>query len=576
MNSRATVTVFLITMLAMISLEGSEDVTWKMYTKSRGNLYLDHKSNIGSPEDTFGMLYTENFYEVGYKNYTLGLRKTFILFGKKDYDDSMLDHDYQYSNEIFNHSWENWLDRIYLRGEWKPVQVTLGDFYESMNRGLAFSFRNDPVYGDNSIRGASVNSQYKGFSLKTFGGRANPQPRDGATFQRMRDTDDWVAGFEGSYRWRRVELGIQYGYGNYGKYDLERHTEDSSFSRSVSSEKEFHFTGMHLALRNPFPRFRSYTGFVFVPYAFENTIESVRFRDEYRDPEIEKSNLNNSFALYSTALYHFDVGEKRNRITFKIDGKVYNKYFLNYTRMENPDYQRRYFNPPTLLPRELQIDNEFDTWAVGGRVAFNDMTLTKGRYHIEFVKGDSLNNKDALPPSAGSIISSYTEENFWYLAGGGERTWSNFSLSAGAGYHSAKGNFIEDIGKRDTRDWFMTNLHVGGHVNRFSAKLTNDYYLKNMWMAGEHEHDNAHELRTAFDISWNKKVFATVKNTLWKNNRNDGSRTWYPGGAVGFNYHDLTFIVFGGFEKGGFTCDGGMCRYLPDFKGIKVELDITL
>ncbi len=577
MNKNSIVAIFFISIISFQAVyAGNDEVTWKMYTKNRANLYLDHQSNTGSPKDNFGMLYTENFYEAKYRNYSLGLRKTFILFSHKDFDSSMLDHDYQYSNEIFNHSWENWLDRIYLRGDWKPVQFIAGDFYESMNRGMAFSFRNDPVYGDNSIRGGSLNARHKGFNVKAFGGRANPQVRDTATFQRMLPTDDWVAGIEGAYRWRRAELGVQYGYGNYGKYTLEDFVEGATFSRNVVSEKEFHLTGIYLSLRNPIPRLSTYTGFVFVPHAYENTIETTRFREEYLDPEKEKTGLNNSFAFYSTALYFFDVGEKKNRISFKVDGKVYSRFYLNYTRMEDPNYQRRYFNPPSLLPRELQIDNEFDTWAVGARVSFNDRTYTKARYHIEFVKGDSLGNEDSLPPSAGRSMSIYMKEDFWYLSGGGEKNWSNFFLKAGAGYHGAKGNFMEAIQKHNTRDWVMANIHLGGNAGKFSSKLMNDYYLKDMWLSGVHEHDNAHELRTALDVSWDQRFFATVKNTLWYNNHDDGSRKWFPGGSIGFKHHDLTFMIFGGFEKGGFTCDGGTCRYLPDFKGIKVELDITL
>jgi hypothetical protein len=569
--------IFIANMLIVsIVFADNDKATWKMYTKNRANLYLDHKSNTGSPEDNFGMLYTENFYEVKYKNYSLGLRKTFILFSQKDHDDSMVDHDYQYSDEIFNHSWENWLDRIYLKAEWKPVQITAGDFYESMNRGMAFSFRNDPVYGDNSIRGGSVKVQKKGFNLKTFGGRANPQIRDKATFQRMGESDDWVVGIEGAYKWRRTEIGVQYGYGNYGKYTLEDYVEGATLSNNIVSEKEFHFTGIHLALRNPFPRFSSYTGFVFVPYAYENTVETTRFREEYQEPEKEKTGLNNSFAVYSNALYYFDFGEKKNRLSFKIDGKVYSRFYLNYTRMEDQNYQRRYFNPPTLLPRELQIDNEFDTWAVGARISLNEKTYTGAMYHIDFVKGDSLGNEDSLPPSAGRFMSMYMNENFWYISGGGEKNWNNLSLKASAGYHGAKGNYIEVLGLRDNRDWIMANIHLGGNIGKFSTKLTNDYYLKDMRISGVQEHDKAHELRTALDLSWDKKFFATLKSTVWHNNHDDGSRSWFPGGSIGFKHHDLTFMIFGGFEKGGFTCDGGTCRYLPDFKGVKVELDITL
>ena len=36
-------------------------------------------------------------------------------------------------------------------------------------------------------------------------GRANPQLRDSATFKRMNESDDWLAGMETGYKWKVVE-----------------------------------------------------------------------------------------------------------------------------------------------------------------------------------------------------------------------------------------------------------------------------------------------------------------------------------------------------------------------------------
>lgn len=570
----AAVFTFNLTLTGEEKQKKEEEVVWKTYSKNKSYIFVDHTVNTGSNEDTFGVYKSENLMEGTYRNYTAGARKTLLIFTRKEPDDSIRDFDYKYSNETFNHSFEHWVDRLYFKGKWKPVQFTLGDFYESMNRGMAFSMKNDPVYGDNSIRGINITSSFKGFRLKAFGGRANPQIRDDSTFERMKEADDWLAGMEAGYSFKKVEFGVQYGYGNYGKYELVS-PGAGTLKTTIEAAKEFHFTGAYIYLKNPFPRFTWYTGAVYVPYNHEDTFTTMQLGERDPSHKKERTDQDNGSALYSNALYYFDFGKKKSRLTFKVEGKMYNKFFMNYSRMESPDYKRRYFNPPTLLPKELQIDNEFDTWAVGGKIAFNE-NYSGSKYFIEFTKGDSLNNRDAFPSPKSDIIASYYEEDFWYLGGGGEKSWKNFSVSAGVRYHSAKG-MDDDPELKNSRNWIMSHLHMGGHVSKFSVKFTNDYYNKDMFINGTHEMDHAHELKTVLDISWNRKYFLAVKNTLWKNSiEGDNETKWYPGGSLGYSHDPFRIYIFGGLEKGGYTCEGGACRFLPDFKGVKLEVDITL
>ena len=462
-----------------------------------------------------------------------------------------------------------------------------------MNRGMAFSMKNDQVYGDNSIRGGNVAANYNGFFIKAFGGRANPQLRDSSTFRRMNEADDWLAGMETGYKWKIAEAAVQYGYGNYGKYDLVTPVNTASVKTGVSAEKEFHFIGSYVALRNPFPGFSFYAGAVYVPYGYENTTESTQIKENKPRIEKEKTDLQNAAAFYSSALYYFDFGKKKSRLTFKLEGKMYNKFFLNYNRMEDKEYQkRRYFNPPTLLPKELQIDNEFDTWAVGGRISFNE-NYSGIKFHTDFVKGDSLGNKSALPSNRNNLYLDYQAEDFWYSALSGEKEWKHVSLSAGVGRHIVDGN----SDRKNSRDWIIAFIHVGGFVSDWSMKLTNDYYHKDYWLDDIHEMDNVHELKTVAEISWKYKrtheLFAAIKNTTWiekKQYVDEGSEdavvcggksfhyspTFYTGGSIGYKYKFLRTYVFGGLERGGFTCDGGTCRYLPDFKGVKIEIEINL
>ena len=570
------------------------EITWKFYSKNKVNLFIDEKILVEGEtrKDTYAVIQTEDFGEISYKNYTFGIRKTLLFFADKEADDSVKNFDYVYSDEHFNHCWEQYLDRIYMKGKWKNFQFTAGDFYESMNRGMAFSMKNDQVYGDNSVRGGNIAANYNGFFIKAFGGRANPQLRDSATFRRMNEADDWLAGMETGYKWKIAEAAVQYGYGNYGNYNLLS-VNGKTTKRKVDVEKEFHFIGSYVALRNPFPGFSFYAGAVYVPNGYENTTERNQIRENEPRIEKEKKDLQNAAAFYSSVLYYFDFGEKKSRLTFKLEGKMYNKFFLNYNRMEDKDYQkRRYFNPPTLLPKELQIDNEFDTWAVGGRISFNE-NHSGIKFHADLVKGDSLGNKSALPSNRTNIFLDYQAEDFWYSALSGEKEWDHVSLSAGVGWHTVDGN----SDRKNSRDWIISFIHVGGFVSDFSMKLTNDYYHKDYWLNDVHEMDNVHELKTVAEFSWKYKrtheLFIAVKNTTWVEKKYEIKGTdvgseddfketshyspdFYTGGSIGYKYKFLKTYIFGGREKGGFTCDGGMCRYLPDFKGVKAEIEINL
>ena len=576
--------------------EKKDEIKWKFYSKNKVHVFIDEEylkkksdGKVVEDKDTYAVIQTEDFGEISYKNYSFGVRKNMLFFADKERDESV-------SHNHFNQGWEHYLDRIYVKGKWKEAQFTVGDFYESMNRGMAFSIKNDPVYGDNSIRGINMSLNYSGFFIKEFGGKVNPQLRDSTTFRRMNDADDWVAGMEAGYKWKVAEVAVQHGYGNYGKYNLKEENS-GSLKKGVDTEKEFHFIGAYFALKNPFPGFSFYAGSVYVPYGNETTTESTQFKENAPKIKPKKSDLKNAAAFYSSALYYFDFGEKKSRLTFKLESKMYNKFFLNYNRMEYWEYQkRRYFNPPTLLPKELQIDNEFDTWAVGGRISFNE-NHSGIKFHADLVKGDSLGNSGALPESKGTdnLNIIYRDEDFWYSEFGAEKDWKHVSLSAGVGWHTVDGN----SDRKNSRDWIIPYLHIGGFVSDWSMKLTNDYYIKDYWLDGSHEMDNVHELKTVAEVAWKYKrtheLFAAVKNTTWiererkavsaavgkneeskKEEKGSYSPDFFTGGSVGYRYKFLKIYVFGGLEKGGFTCDGGTCRYLPDFKGMKAEIEINL
>ena len=88
------------------------EITWKFYSKNKAHVFIDEKIRGGYAKDTYGVLQTEDFGEITYKNYTFGIRKTLLFFADKESDDSVTNFDYVYSDEHFNHCWEQYLDRL--------------------------------------------------------------------------------------------------------------------------------------------------------------------------------------------------------------------------------------------------------------------------------------------------------------------------------------------------------------------------------------------------------------------------------------------------------------------------------
>ncbi len=539
------------------------------YTKNKFHLHKDYKEVQGNSDgDDFSDFQSETMFEIKGTNYSFGLVKDVIKFNERAYDKESKGEKYQWSNDFFNHGYEQYIDKIFAKGSWDSLKISAGDFYESMNRGLMFSFKKDPVYGDNTIRGVDISTEINGFHSKAFGGKANPSLRDYATEKKMKESDDYLWGAEGGYRFGKIDFGIEYAGAKYEKYQLAYEKKElCEFAGDCDDiKKNFHLTGGYLQLNNLIDNSDIYLGgsVVLLGYDYFYSYDAGERTESRKD-------LSSGHALYFSGIKWFDLGA--NRLTISLEGKRYEKYFLNYSKMEHQDFQRRYFILPTLIWNEFQIDNEFDTMGGKAKVSFKDDAYSGLLVTGEFAKCQNLGNWDYA-------VFDYRPEDFYFGAVTLDRRFANSFVVLKGAIHDVSDNGPKSFDNAAIqrgfydykRKWIYSSLQTGGNISKFSAKLNSSLFIKD---DSSENWKNAQEIAAALDFGWDNSYTISFSDTYWDTKVDgDGNiKKHYPGITAGYKYKNFRTSLFYGKIKGGLVCTGGMCRYMPDFDGIKAELD---
>ncbi|HOW52349.1 MAG TPA: DUF6029 family protein [bacterium] len=532
------------------------------YSSSRSNVRIGFKREDTSTPEDLADLSNETLLEGHYDAYTLGVRKNLVLFFGRNYDFKVDNFAYRYSAEAFNHGWQYYLERIYLKGDWDVVDVTIGDFYESMNRGLLFSMLDDPAGEDNAIRGLSTVVKAGDFHAKAFGGKANPYLRDTVVLERMGEADDILWGTEAGYKFlQSFDIGVEYGGGFHNDYTVDRANWDDPDSLRKYESKYYHVVGAYLDMFRLIPQVNAYIGATLVPAGVDRLTREMVWGDDKKRADLTLAN-----ALYFSVLNWYDIS--KSRLTLTVEGKRYDHYWLNYREMEHPDFKRRYFRPPALLWENLPLLNEYNTMALRTRAQFADNDLTGLTAAVEFIGGladkydtDWNWNADLAP-----------KENYWFVAGSLDRRIGPATLLAKAGFLKVNGASYSDYNSETLYTQLLAGLGKAG----FSGKLNLEVYYRDLVLQGVDEERDAVEQKHVLDLSWKNTIFLSYLGSYYFNRSMRNDNGYYPGGSVGYGYRDLRVSLFGGTMRGGLTCIGGICRKLPPFTGVKLELDVKL
>ncbi len=498
---------------------------------------------------------------------TIGLEKEIYLFIDRDFPKDGYKDKYQYSNDLFNNGADQWLQKIYIQGKFQHLSFIAGDFYESMNRGLMLSMKKDSVYGDNSVRGGNFSFNYEGFHSKLFGGVANPLLRDEVTEKRMQKASDILWGGEAGFKFLKYfDLSIQYTGAIYDKYKVDGYDSDIDVIDDYSTylEKNYHIIGSSLNVGSLWKGFSVYMGGSFIVNG-ENS-ETVPGKRPGMPPETTEKDIKNGSALYLSLNQYVDFG--KNRLFLLLEGKRYDAYYLNYDYMEDSSLiPRRYFSPPSLLWKEFPISNEFDTWGIRTKISFSDKSFSGIKVSGEYVYADSLDDSEKQ-------FATYYNEKINFAGFTIERRWDSFFMEAKQGWLNTTYSLL---GSDTEREWWYTKFQSGLNINKFAIKGTLDYY--NKYDEPIHMY-NGHDLTAVIDLAWdNSYTLSLVGNYYEEGTVPDGKTAnpdepdkFYGGVYLGYKYKTLNLTMFYGKNKGGLVCTGGLCRYVPEFKGFKFEL----
>lgn len=497
----------------------------------------------------------------------IGLEKEIYLFIDRDFPKNGYQDNYQYADDIFNNGADQWIQKIYLKGSFKHTSFIVGDYYESLNRGMMLSMKKDSVYGDNSLRGGNISFNFKGFHSKLFGGVANPLLRDEVSEKRAEKASDILWGGEAGFKFLKYfDLSFQYTGAVYDKYKVDGYDSyvDVIDDYSTYLEKNYNIAGSSLSVGSLWKGFSLYMGGSFVVDGTNS--ETNPGKRPGTSPETTEKDLRKGSSIYVSLNQYFDFG--KNRLFMLFESKRYENYYLNYDYMEDASFSsRRYFSPPSLLWKEFPIFNEFDTWGFRTKISFSDKKISGIKVAGEYVYTDSLDNSDKQ-------FSTYYNEQTDFVGFTIERRWESFFMEAKQGWLNSSYNIL---GSETEREWWYSKLQTGFNINKFAIKTTLDYY--NKYDEPIHMY-NGHDLTAVFDFAWdNSYSLSLVGNYYDEGTVPDGKManpdkpdSFYGGVYLGYKYKTLNLTVFYGKNKGGLVCTGGLCRYVPEFKGFKFEL----
>ncbi|MBN1879540.1 hypothetical protein JW823_05460 [bacterium] len=425
------------------------------------------------------------------------------------YDDGI---HYDYRSREPEADFEVFKFKLGYRGE--LFEVTGGDFYQSLGRGIVLYVQEDKDLNlDRTIRGGNVRFSSDRFDFQAFGGEIEWYKfLDNAadlTYKQREIKDELIGGMASV----RVSDGIRLGL-NYVTGTLYE------FIRNESVGEDFQ------------------TGSV--------NVEATSLADGLIDVYAEYAKLYwDSDAPYGTET---EDGEA-------IYGSL-TSYLGDFTvQLEYKDYDYwtyRYGRPPT-ADREDEVNELDDT--KGGRIKLDYFIGATDT--LVYVSYSQFNNQ-GHPDYLGRVQRN--ENTHYYL--GIEQNWSH--LYAHVTYGFKEYEEIDETHRRATADLVFT------FMDRHSLNLYGEY--KYTEISGFKKD----EYKTYLTYSLSPYVAVTGHYNRHEFDSDSGTPSsmddWWAGEVTVTPIDTLTINVLYGGLPTGLLCSGGQCRIVPEFEGVQASL----
>jgi hypothetical protein len=600
-------------------------------------------------DDNYGEWYNRLYIRANYWKFSLGVRvDSAVYFNTFDRDDArelILDElgppgDLDLENRFARELHSRYTSLIYPTKLWlgfkhKELEVTLGDYYLNLGRGLVFNVRKiDEVGVDTTVRGGKLkgSTEIDDFQIEgtLFGGQLNPIRIDFATGRILHGDSPLFFGFPeaGDFEFfnstspdsfvRQTELAkpsyledsvvggnltlgpkqVQFG-GNVAALFRQSNSEDKARCLELGAR-----TADQCA--TDFPSFNT-------PEASRAHDQVINFSGTVRVPPIDEtvdiyvevagqnqrqgrvtainpdSTTKQEDDLWGYAVYA-NVNVTIDPIALTLEGKHYRSFFPLGANIDTitPGFSAGEYNivtysrPPTAESIYVEPIGAPDVCVTGGR-ARADLTLAPGKrvyawlgHYTSFTEINASNN------TCETDDSLRTET--WDTAAGGEidleegKThywgWIGARLTdAGAPIDTLAGR--SDVFYREGYVRYDFNQHLAGDFSLSAVGYHRRQYEPLTISQSWHEGENLLALNWSPHWSF---IFGYEYQTR------PGLPTHYFNGAIQFRskshehwYEQLTDLVrlYIGQRRAALRCVGGVCRVFPAFEGAKLELVST-
>lgn len=428
------------------------------------------------------------------------------------------------------------LEKAWIGWSGRTAEVTLGDVYVSLGRGLALSIRKiDELGVDTTVRGGRALVGAGPLAATVVAGYANIQNVDEASGLSIGDPFDLLAGSQLQLNVDGTTLGVQ------GSAVAFR--DELSLLPGRDHGDRYYQFGPSLDA----PRLSDVLGLY---------IEGIA---QYRD-SAQRDDGRLGFGLYAAATLHGGPA------TIVFEGKAYGDLEPVKPRLPRSEFASIAYNSPPTLERVQQLLENPQKDIYGGRVRA-DVNLTRSVFgHISYGYF-----RDELGYADPRVLGEHRPGHIHDPYAGFELHWDGARSRArvSAGIRAvlladtqqlvrSDGHVEVDIVQALDENWSV-ELH-GMHTERkkHESPILDAKFREGTWSAGVH-------LRRWFSLAAGYDYTTDPSQP----------KTHYFNGTAQFNFTPSSSLrVTGGAMRGGLKCISGVCRTVPAFEGLRVILTL--
>lgn len=442
----------------------------------------------------------------------------------------------------------------------RDVEVTLGDFYVNLGRGLVLSIRKiDELGVDTTLTGAKLLVHKGDWSATVVGGYTNVQNFDQARAQWIDESNDLVTGASVGYRIaRKLTLTANAMFGIPTCATAARCTVDP-YTQAGGAYV------FRPGLAVDAPRLLPWMG-LYLEYARRQDGRSTPVAGLAADDGSKRTDGN---ALYGAI--DFFLGA----INLQLEGKWYDNY-QPWHAGADPFGSLVYMVPPTLERIKIQLNNNTDI--IAGRAKVSTRLSRKASV---YVSGQLAQSR----PSQGA------EDSLVDLVGGGEIRWndgrSHFfpTVEYRNEHQNAKGGLAPLLEEElvaiewDFSQELPRRFALDSEAQIWFRKKPNELvtYLPTGQVAGTLDQNGWVEGQAYLKLAWASKLALVLGYEFTSANNQRLFTHDFLNAQLKWNITPGTSITAtGGGYRGGLKCVSGVCRVFPPFQGAMLEVVVRL